>query len=116
MDSLFDNTIRSIQLGIEDSEANAPKRALSAVRNFYAGTLLLAKEVLVRAAPKAKIKDVLGMQFKPLPGKGGVAGNAGGGGDTVTEPWIESVGQAAKPSRDFPEAVYALLRIIHRNA
>ncbi|MFG3594509.1 hypothetical protein [Bradyrhizobium sp. RDI18] len=73
MNSLFDNAIQSIQLGIEDYEANAPKRALSAVRNFYAGTLLLAKEVLVRAAPKAKIKDVLGTQFKPLPdGKGGV--------------------------------------------
>jgi hypothetical protein len=60
MNSLFDNAIQSIQIGIEDYEANEPKRALSAVRNFYAGTLLLAKEVLVRAVPKAKIKDVLG--------------------------------------------------------
>src|SRR5947207_17638 len=73
MNSLFDNAIQSIQIGIEDYEANEPKRALSAVRNFYAGTLLLAKEVLVRAVPKAKIKDVLGTQFRPVPdGKGGI--------------------------------------------
>jgi hypothetical protein len=50
MNTLFDNAIQSIQLGIEDYEHNDPMRALSAVRNFYAGTLLLAKEVLVRAA------------------------------------------------------------------
>jgi DNA-directed RNA polymerase subunit M/transcription elongation factor TFIIS len=73
MNNLFDNAIQSIQLGIEDYEANEPKRALSAVRNFYAGTLLLAKEVLARAAPNANIKDVLGTQFKPAPdGKGGI--------------------------------------------
>jgi peroxiredoxin family protein/DNA-directed RNA polymerase subunit M/transcription elongation factor TFIIS len=73
MNSLFDNAIQSLQLGIEDYEANEPKRALSAVRNFYAGTLLLAKEALVRAAPKAKTKDVLGTQFKPVPdGRGGI--------------------------------------------
>jgi hypothetical protein len=73
MNTLFDNAIQSIQLGIEDYEHNDPKRALSAVRNFYAGTLLLAKEVLVRAAPKAAVKDVLGTKFVPVPdGKGGV--------------------------------------------
>jgi hypothetical protein len=73
MNSLFDNAIQSIQIGIEDYQHNDPKRALSAVRNFYAGTLLLAKEVLVRAAPKASVKDVLGTKFVPVPdGKGGV--------------------------------------------
>ncbi len=73
MNTLFDNAIQSIQLGIEDYEYNDPKRALSAVRNFYAGTLLLAKELLVRAAPKADIKAVIGTKFVPVPdGKGGV--------------------------------------------
>jgi hypothetical protein len=46
------DAIQSIQLWIEDYQHNDPKRALSAVRNFYAGTLLIAKEVLVRAAPR----------------------------------------------------------------
>jgi hypothetical protein len=44
---LFRNAVQSIQLGIEDYQANNSKRAVSAVRNFYAGVLLLAKEVLV---------------------------------------------------------------------
>lgn len=73
MNTLFDNAIQSIQLGIEDYEANDAKRPLSAVRNFYAGVLLLAKEVLVRAAPKANPKDVVGTIYKPiLDGKGGI--------------------------------------------
>jgi hypothetical protein len=73
MNTLFDNAIQSIQLGIEDYEHNDPKRALSAVRNFYAGTLLLAKEVLVRAAPKADVKAIIGSKFVPVPdGNGGV--------------------------------------------
>ena len=73
MNSLFDNAIQSIQIGIEDYNHNDPKRALSAVRNFYAGTLLLAKEVLVRKAPNAAIMDVLASKYIPIPdGKGGV--------------------------------------------
>lgn len=73
MNTLFDNAVQSIQLGVEDYQANDPKRALSAVRNFYAGILLLAKEVLVRAAPNADPKDILSMRYKPMPdGKDGV--------------------------------------------
>jgi DNA-directed RNA polymerase subunit RPC12/RpoP len=73
MDSLFGNAIASIELGIIDYRANEPKRALSAVRNFYAGTLLLAKEVLVRAAPEADPKEILGARYFPQPdGKGNI--------------------------------------------
>jgi hypothetical protein len=73
MNTLFDNAIQSIQLGIEDYRANDPRRALSAVRNFYSGVLLLAKEVLRRQAPNAEPKDVLGVRYKPVPdGEGGV--------------------------------------------
>jgi hypothetical protein len=74
MNTLFDNAVQSIQLGVEDYQANDPRRALSAVRNFYAGVLLLAKEVLVRAAPNADPDDVLGARYKPMPdGTGGVS-------------------------------------------
>jgi len=66
MNSLFKNAIESIQLGVEDFKANDPRRALSAIRNFYAGTLLLAKEVLVRKAPKADPRAVIGTRFKPI--------------------------------------------------
>ena len=74
MHSLLDNAIQSIQLGVKDYGANDPKRTLSAVRNFYAGTLLLAKEVLVRAAPKASPDRILAARLKLVPdGKGDVS-------------------------------------------
>jgi hypothetical protein len=66
MNTLFDNAIQSIQLGVEDYRSNDPRRALSAVRNYYAGLLLLAKEVLVRAAPLAVADDILGAKYKPV--------------------------------------------------
>ena len=70
---LFDNAVKSIQLGVEDYKANDPKRSLSAVRNLYAGILLLAKEVLVRAAPNADPEDMVAARYKPVPdGSGGV--------------------------------------------
>ncbi len=73
MNSLLDNAVQSLQIGIEDYQANDPRRALSAVRNFYAGILLLGKEVLVRRAPLADPMEVLGMKYSPRPdGMGGV--------------------------------------------
>ncbi len=72
MNSLFKNAIESIQLGVEDFKASDPRRALSAICNFYAGTLLPAKEVLVRRAPKANPRDVIGTRFKPVLDKGDI--------------------------------------------
>jgi hypothetical protein len=73
MNSLFDNAVQSLQIGIDDYQSNDPRRPLSAVRNFYAGVLLLAKEVLIRAAPNADPRDVLSTRYKPVPdGNGGV--------------------------------------------
>jgi len=73
MNTLFDNAVQSLQLGIEDYQANDPRRALSAVRNFYARVILLAKEVLVRQAPDADPDEILGASYKPIPdGEGGI--------------------------------------------
>lgn len=73
MSKLFDNAVESIVVGIEDYRRNSRPRALSAVRNFYAGTLLLAKEVLVRKVPNADPDDILGAKYKPVSdGAGGV--------------------------------------------
>ena len=44
--SILQNAIDSIELGVEDYKINQPKRLLSAVRNFYAGILLLFKHKL----------------------------------------------------------------------
>lgn len=73
MSKLLENAVVSIQLGVEDFQANDPKRAISAVRNFYAGVLLLAKETLARSAPDADLSDLIGAKYKPVPdGLGGV--------------------------------------------
>ncbi len=73
MSDLFKNAVASIRMGVEDFQHDSPERALSAVRNFYAGLLLLAKEVLARHAPEADIDDIIGAKYKPIPdGDGGV--------------------------------------------
>jgi hypothetical protein len=73
MTGIFANAVDSIKMGVEDYALDTPARALSAVRNFYAGVLLLGKEVLIRAAPLADPNDVIGAKYAPMPdGKGGV--------------------------------------------
>lgn len=73
MSELFQNAVLSIRLGVEDYKRGEPERALSAIRNFYAGVLLLAKEVLIRAAPDAEAGAIIGARYKPVPdGAGGV--------------------------------------------
>ncbi|ALA16499.1 MULTISPECIES: hypothetical protein [unclassified Chelatococcus] len=70
---IFDNAVASITLGIEDFREGTDARMLSAVRNYYAGLLLLGKECLVRAAPDADPMQVIGAKFEPVPdGDGGV--------------------------------------------
>lgn len=51
MSNLLKNAIESIQLGIEDYQSIDKRRALSAVRNLYAGMLLLFKEKLRFLSP-----------------------------------------------------------------
>lgn len=74
MSAMFQNALAAIRMGIEDYALDRPERSLSAVRNFYAGVLLLAKEVLVRRAPLADPDAVIGARYKPIPdGLGGIA-------------------------------------------
>jgi hypothetical protein len=80
MPSLFENAVASIRMGVEDYRQQDSDRDVSAVRNFYAGVLLLAKEALIRKAPDADPKDVIGTSYKPVPdGDGGIAYEAVGG-------------------------------------
>lgn len=50
--SLLQNAIYSIEAGIEDFQQGSEKRNISAVRNVFAGILLLFKEKLFRLAPE----------------------------------------------------------------
>jgi len=73
MSALYKNAIAALRMGVEDYAQQDWERSLSAVRNFYAGVLLLAKEALVRAAPEADIAEIIGAKYKPVPdGDGGV--------------------------------------------
>jgi hypothetical protein len=58
MNSLLENAIVSMQLGLEDYASEDHRRVLSAARNLYAGVLLLCKEVLRRLSP-AGSNDIL---------------------------------------------------------
>ena len=71
--TLFANAITSIELGVEDYEAakSDPRRAASAVRNFYAGLLLLLKECLRRVSP-----ELIFERLKPVVSSTGVSWTA----------------------------------------
>lgn len=70
---LLENALSSIQVGVEDYQSKDRHRSISAVRNFYAGVLLLGKQCLINAVPDADPMDVLGTRYEPIPdGKGGI--------------------------------------------
>lgn len=80
-------------MGIEDFRQQDRDRDISAVRNFYAGLLLLAKEALIRAAPSADPDLIIGAKIKPIPdGNGGIAMEQVG--HTTID--FQSIGQRAK--------------------
>ncbi|MFN8468815.1 MAG: N-6 DNA methylase [Caldilineaceae bacterium] len=71
---LLRNAIASIQIGIEDSQSEDPRRMLSAVRNLYAGILLLFKEKLLRLSPKGSNEVLIKKRVIPMMrGKGNVS-------------------------------------------
>ena len=71
MSDIYDNAIHSIQLGIEDFQSNDDRRPVSALRNFYAGVLLLGKACLIQQAPKADPMELIAARFEPVPGDDG---------------------------------------------
>ncbi|PJE14236.1 hypothetical protein [Legionella sp.] len=50
--NLFENAIAAIQIGIEDFESKDERRALSSVRNIFAGLVLLYKSKLWELSPQ----------------------------------------------------------------
>lgn len=51
MKELLENAVLSIELGVEDYQTGEDRRVLSAMRNLYAGVLLLCKQVLWNESP-----------------------------------------------------------------
>ena len=73
MATILENAANSIALGIEDIQTDDPKRALSAIRNFHAGVVLLGKACLLSRAESADPAIVLAARHKLVPdGRGNV--------------------------------------------
>ncbi len=71
MNSLLSNAVASIRIGVQDYKSPDASRHLSAVRNYYAGILLLAKEVLIRRFPNEDPDVLLAAKLKPRSGTNG---------------------------------------------
>ncbi|MBH47513.1 MAG: hypothetical protein CME71_05035 [Halobacteriovorax sp.] len=63
---ILQNALDSIELGMDDFELGEHKRIVSAVRNFYAGVLLLGKECLVRSVPGENGMHIISSRYTPF--------------------------------------------------
>ena len=87
--SLLQNAIYSIEVGIEDYQEGEEKRNVSAVRNVYAGILLLLKEKLVRLSPEYDTELLIKKRLIPQRNKSGEVVFMGAGKTTVNLQEIE---------------------------
>jgi hypothetical protein len=60
MNTLFDNAVQSIQLGVEDYQANDPRRAMSAVRSFLLWYFAISKRSARETGSKRNARRCLG--------------------------------------------------------
>ena len=72
MDTILNNAVQSIQIGIEDYQSSDPRRALSAVRNISAGVLLLFKEKLRELSPADSDEVLIKQRISPRQSHGEV--------------------------------------------
>jgi len=66
MNTILNNAVTSIQLGIEDYQSQDQRRVLSAVRNISAGMLLLFKEKLRCLSPASSNEVLVKERTKPI--------------------------------------------------
>lgn len=89
MDTLLNNAVQSIQIGVEDYQSSDSRRILSAVRNITSGVLLLFKERLKELSPLNSDEVLLKQYIKPIIGAGGSVEFVGKGNKTVDTYQIE---------------------------
>lgn len=83
VDTLLNNAVQSIQVGVEDFQSSDPRRVLSAVRNITAGVLLLFKEQLKILSPSNSNEVLLKQRIRPSRGSDGKVSFVGNGKKTV---------------------------------
>ena len=81
--TIIKNAIDSIQIGIEDHQANDDRRNISAVRNISAGILLLYKEKLCQLSPKDNKELLIKQNIRPVRTEDGTIQFEGKGHKTV---------------------------------
>ena len=87
--SLLQSAIDAIEIGIEDHGSADPRRTASAVRNLYAGVLLLLKEKLRRESPSDSNDALLYEKFGPARSASGAVVLVGHGKKTVDRATIQ---------------------------
>ena len=65
MDTILNNAVQSIQIGVEDYKSSDPRRVLSATRNITAGVLLLFKEKLRQLSPPDSDEVLIKQRIQP---------------------------------------------------
>ena len=91
MNSLLDNAVVSIQLGLEDFASDDDRRVVSAARNLYAGVLLLCKEVLRKLSPPGSNEILIRTRRKAVKETDGSVRLAGDGKKTIDRMEIEEL-------------------------
>ena len=89
MNPLLENAIVSIQLGLEDYASKDSHRVISAVRNLYAGVLLLCKEALRRLSPPGSNDILIRTRKKAVRNPDGTVRFVGEGRQTIARAEIE---------------------------
>lgn len=83
MNTILENAVQSVQIGVEDYLSDDPRRALSAVRNISAGILLLFKEKLRVLSPPASDEVLIKQVVQPQIDSSGQVIFCGSGKKTV---------------------------------
>ncbi|MDN7125209.1 hypothetical protein J6I90_09980 [Pseudidiomarina sp. 1APP75-32.1] len=81
--SIVRNAINSIQVGVEDFQSDDDRRSVSAVRNVYAGILLLYKEKLCLMSPSEDSELLIKKSIRPILNEAGQIKFEGTGRKTV---------------------------------
>jgi len=83
MDTILNNAISPIQIGVEDYKSGDQRRLLSAVRNITSGILLLFKEKLRRLSPSGSDEVLIKKRVLPVRTSDGNVNFSGDGDKTV---------------------------------
>lgn len=101
MNPLLENSVLSIQLGLEDFASADERRIISAARNLYSGVLLLAKEVLRQLSPEGSNDILIRIKKRAIKQADGTIMLVGDGDKTIDRSEIEQTFKQLKLAVDL---------------